>query len=169
MLKVKESSKRPKHYYIKLEEETPYAVTWVTGRDKKAMLFASLEDRYKWTKSIEYSNLKSIGYKLKLEDKYICKTKAGLVYEHDKHNTLVYDVYELDFNRCTLSDNLDAEQVKINTRRAAIDTVRMYETKLNELKQSFENYDEKFYERVTDYRRLCSEVEALIQRTLAKR
>ena len=75
---MKELKRRPSTLYIKLEDDTPYAITWLTSECKMAKLFATELERKEWLRSKEGMSI-AIRHRLKHEDKYICRSKIGIV------------------------------------------------------------------------------------------
>ena len=163
----REKQKRPPRFYVKLESETTYAITWRTGKDKVAKLFKTDLDRFEWERSDECKEIKANGYTLRHEDRYISKVKSGLIIE--RGGNLVYDVYILGYNKCELYEKTviseRAHQVNVEARKA----IAMHNERLNEQIKKLEEDNDNLEQLKFEYLKLCREWDATYQRALAKR
>ena len=163
----REKQKRPPRFYVKLEEEKPYAITWRTGKDKVAKLFSTDLDRFEWERSPECQALKDEGYKLRREDKYISKVKSGLIVEQG--NGLVYDVYILDFNKCEIYEQTVELETANRVNTEARKTIAMHNERLKEQIKKLEDNDDKLDDLKCEFMKLCNEWNAAFQRALSRR
>lgn len=117
-----EKSRRPPKLYIKLEEEKPFAITWLADTCKACKLFYSNSEREVWLKSLEALKLLADKVKLKKEDSYICKSKIGPIIDID-NNELVFDTYTMALNVAQLDSDLirtnDESKVSRGRRKLA--------------------------------------------------
>lgn len=168
MKKVNESQKRPREFYIKLESDTPIAMTWHSGKDKLVKLFKSHAEAFIWQHSEQGKAIAANGYKLKLEDGYIFKPKGGLVYEYGNGNQLVYDCYIGGPNQNSYVERIVANEKLLNNRRSASDAIRKNTDRLKEIEDQLEALEIDVYDIINDYRKRCSHIDNLIQIAIGK-
>ena len=163
-----ESQKRPREFYIKLEESTPIAMTWHSGKDKLVKLFKDLGEAFLWQHSEQGKAIVANGFKLKQEIGYIFKPKGGLIYEYGNGNQLVYDCYIGGPNKNTFVERITVNEKLLNNRRSAIDAVRKNIDKLKEIEDQLEALEIDVYDIINDYRKRCKHIDNLIQLAIAK-
>ncbi len=153
-----ERQRRPPQYYIKLEDCSMYSVTWMNANCKVAMLFGSMKEREEWLKSKESLEIVNNGHKLKKEDYYIYRSKAGLIIDY-RTNKPVFDMYTNAYNTCKIEDNISYLEHRKTIVGNARDKIKSRMQRIRELKIQIQDID---YEIAVD---LIKEFEELVAAT----
>lgn len=155
-----EKQKRPPKFYIKLEDENPFSITWLSEGCKACKLFASADECRLWLKSEQAIRFKSIGIKLKEEHYYIYRSKIGPIIDIDT-NRPVFDVYSRGDNVAPLDNDIINAENKLRHIKSRVATSREKKARLESILKEIKSGVTNAYVIARESRQLADEIDVI--------